>query len=175
MIRSALAKSGDLIPQPDNGYAPMQCVTNVSMGVLISEVKQQLVIIGLCLMLAAYMAVWKTMIWHTTEHQRPTTQRNTYGTGAAVASLIASQNTGRVTHRRRAACAWLDTHLLYLLAGNGRNLSGHVGQGLRAIPVDELLVVVHQGDRPQALAEPAAEDHLTRNVIGCLNVAGTSC
>lgn len=83
----------------------MMFVTNVSIGVLISEVKQQLWIIGLRLMLAAYMAMWKRMIWHTTEHQKPMTQRKTDGTSATAGGLIASQSTGRVIHRRsRAAC-----------------------------------------------------------------------
>ena len=41
----------------------------------------------------------------------------------------------------------VEPHLLNLLGGNGSNLCGHVGQGVGAIPVDELLVVVHEGHR----------------------------
>ena len=66
---------------------------------------------------------------------------------------------------------WTAAYLLDFLAGDSSNLGGHIGQGLCAIPVDELLVVVHQGDGSQALTEAAAEDHLTRDVVGCLDVS----
>ncbi len=74
----------------------------------------------------------------------------------------------------RTASRW-QADLLDFKAGDGCNLGGHVGQGMAAIPVDELLVVVHEGHRAQALAEAAAEDHLPRYVVGRLDVPSAGC
>lgn len=82
--------------------------------------------------------------------------------------LNSNSETQRVWMHRGTQTA---AYLLDFLASDGSNLGGHIGQSLCAIPIDELLVVVHQGNGSQALAEAAAEDHLTCDVVGRLDVS----